>query len=33
LLLESEGFLTSDQRQASLAKAEALQVTLVRATD
>ncbi len=33
LLLESEVFLTSDQRQAALAKAEALQVTLVRATD
>jgi hypothetical protein len=33
LLLESEVFLTSDQRQAVLAKAEGLQVTLVPATD
>ncbi len=29
LLLESEVFLTSDQRQAALAKAEGLHVTLV----
>ena len=29
LLLESEAFLTSDQRQATLARAEGLQVTLV----
>lgn len=33
LLLESEVFLTSDQRQAALAKAEGLQVTLVPAAD
>ena len=33
LLFESEVFLTSDQRQAALGKAEGLQVTLVRATD
>jgi len=33
LLLESEVFLTSDQRQADVAKAEGLQVTLVSATD
>jgi predicted nucleic acid-binding protein len=33
LLLESEVFLTSDQRQAALAKAEGLRVTLVPATD
>jgi predicted nucleic acid-binding protein len=33
LLLESEVFLTSDQRQAALAKAESLKVTLVPATD
>jgi predicted nucleic acid-binding protein len=32
-LLESEVFLTSDQRQAALAKAEGLQVTLVPASD
>ena len=32
-LLESELFLTSDQRQATLAKAEGLQVTLVAAAD
>ena len=33
LLLESEVLLTFDQHQASLAKAEGLQVTLVPATD
>lgn len=33
LLLESELFLTSDQRQADLAKAEGLQVTLLPAAD
>jgi predicted nucleic acid-binding protein len=33
LLLEGEVFLTSDRRQAALAKAEGLQVTLVPATD
>ena len=33
LLLESEAFLTSDHRQAGLATAEGLQVTLVAATD
>lgn len=33
LLLESEVFLTSDQRQADVAKAEGLRVTLVQATD
>jgi predicted nucleic acid-binding protein len=33
LLLESEVFLTSDQRQAALAKAEGLKVILVPATD
>jgi predicted nucleic acid-binding protein len=33
LLLESEVFLTSDQRQAALAKSEGLQVTLVPAVD
>ena len=33
LLLESEVFLTSDLRQAALAKAEGLQVTLVPAAD
>ena len=33
LLLESEVFLTSDQRQAELAKAEGLQVSLLPATD
>ncbi len=33
LLLESEVFLTSDQRQAALAKPEGLQVTLVPAAD
>lgn len=33
LLLESEAFLTSDQRQAALAKAEGLQVTLVPVAD
>lgn len=33
LLLESEVFLTSDQRQAELAKAEGLQVTLLPAAD
>jgi predicted nucleic acid-binding protein len=32
-LLESEVFLTSDQRQAALAKTEGLQVTLVPAAD
>jgi predicted nucleic acid-binding protein len=33
LLLESEVFLTSDQRQAALATAEGLQVTLLPTTD
>jgi predicted nucleic acid-binding protein len=33
LLLESEIFLTSDQRQADLAKAEGLQLTFVPTTD
>ncbi len=33
LLLESEVFLTSDQRQAALANAEGLQVTLMSAKD
>lgn len=33
LLLESEAFLTSDQRQAALATAEGLQVTLVPTVD
>ena len=33
LLLESEVFLTSDERQAALAKAEGLQVALVPAAD
>jgi predicted nucleic acid-binding protein len=33
LLLESEVFLTSDQRQAALAKAEGLQVAFVPTTD
>ena len=33
LLLRSEIFLTSDQRQAALAKAEGLRVTLVPASD
>lgn len=33
LLLESEVFLTSDQRQAALANAEGLPVTLLPATD
>lgn len=33
LLLGSEGFLTSDHRQAALAKAEGLPVTFVPATD
>jgi hypothetical protein len=33
LLLESEVFLTSDQRQAALAKAEGLQVVLVPSAD
>jgi predicted nucleic acid-binding protein len=33
LLLETEAFLTSDQRQAALAKAEGLQVALVPTVD
>jgi hypothetical protein len=33
LLLESELFLTSDQRQAAVAKAEGLQLTFVPTTD